>query len=74
MCAGESISTMSLFLGVQGSVHTIQKECPCFIVRSNTLQKCQSIADSVGCCSCELGGVQKCVDGNDLLEEGSHNA
>lgn len=39
----------------------------------DTLQQREGIADPVGSGGCELRGVEKGVDGDDLLDEGGHD-
>lgn len=72
MCARRSVSE---WLGADFvEAHTIEEECSCLIVRGNTLQKSQCIADAVGGGSSELRWVEQSIDGNDLLQQGGHHA
>jgi hypothetical protein len=42
-------------------------------MRSDTLEKRKSVANTVGSSSGQLRRVEQGVDGNDLLEEGGHD-
>lgn len=54
--------------------HTVEEQCAGLVVGGHALEEGQSIADPVGGGSGELGGVEKGVDGYDLLDEGGHDA
>ena len=54
-------------------VHTAEKELPSLVVTSDALQQRESIANSVRGGRSELGRVQKGINGNNLLQKGSHD-
>jgi hypothetical protein len=58
-----------------GSVrlHTTEEEAACLGVRRDALEQRESIADPVGSCGRQLRGIEKRVDGDDLLEQRRHN-
>lgn len=43
-------------------------------MRRNTLEQSQCVADTIRSSCSELGGVQQWVNGDDLLEQGGHDA
>lgn len=53
---------------------TIEEERPRFIVRSYTLKQRKSIAHAIRCRGRQLGRIQEGIDGDDLLQERSHDA
>ena len=72
MCAAKHVSGNSVMSHVEA--HTIEEESSRLIVRCNTLQKSQRIADAVGGCSGELRWVEQSINGYNLLQQGSHHA
>ncbi len=51
-----------------GNIFTVQEKPSGLIMRSHTLQKGQSITDTIRRSSCQLGRVQQRIDRDDLLE------
>lgn len=57
-----------------GNALTVQEESSCLIVRCDTLKQCQCIAHAVGGGGGELRGIEESIDGDNLLQQGSHHA
>lgn len=57
-----------------GNALTIEEESSCLIVRRDTLKQCQCIADAIGGGGGELRWVEESIDGDNLLQQGSHDA
>lgn len=57
-----------------GIALTIEEESSCLIVRRDTLKQCQCIADAVGGGGGELRWVEESINGDNLLQQGSHYA
>ena len=54
--------------------HTVEEQCTSLVVGGHALQKGKSIADPIGGRGGELRGIEEGVDGDDLLDEGGHDA
>lgn len=65
-----AVSYVDLMCNVR---RTAQKQAACFGVRSDALEKCESVADTVRSRSRQLRRVEQRVNRYDLLEKGSHD-
>jgi len=72
MCAGPSQQDRHSRKDVDTG-RTVEKQGTGLIVGCDALQQRKRIAYPVGSRSCKLGGIEKGINGDDLLNEGSHD-